>query len=67
MDDAADNTAVVNPRFAAYIPRQMRLNLPPLLITQPKQVAPHCPRSESAIDSESITDSLSNDFIEFWP
>jgi hypothetical protein len=51
MQDAADHAAVVHPVFAAYVPRQMWLDLPPLFIAQPKQVAPHlllCSESESS-------------------
>jgi hypothetical protein len=67
MNDAADDTTIVHSRLAAHVLRQMRLDLPPLVIAQPKQIAPHCPRSESAIDSESATDSASNHFIGFRP
>jgi hypothetical protein len=67
MDDAADHTTIIHPRLASYVLGQMRLDLPPLFIVQPKQIAPHCLRSESTEDSESATDSASNDFIGFSP
>jgi hypothetical protein len=67
MQDAADDATIVHPVLAAYICRQMRLDLPPLLIVQPKQVAPHLLRSESFQNRESATDSALNDFIEFRP
>jgi hypothetical protein len=36
MQDAADHTAVVYAIFAAHIRRQMWLDLPPLIVAQPK-------------------------------
>jgi hypothetical protein len=51
MQDAADHAAVVHPLFTAYVSRQMGLDLPPLFIVQPKQVAPHsllCSESEKS-------------------
>jgi len=68
MQDAANHAPVVYPRLAAHIRRQMRLDLPPLLIAQPKQIAPHL--SGSRIKKslrESATDSPDNNFIEFRP
>jgi hypothetical protein len=41
MQDAADHPAVIYPFLAAHVRRQMRLDLPPLFIAQPKQIAPH--------------------------
>ncbi len=41
MQDAADHAAVVHPSFAAHVSRQIRLNLPPWIVAQPKQIAPH--------------------------
>jgi hypothetical protein len=41
MDDTADHTPVIHPRFAPHIARQMRLDPLPLAITQPKQVLAH--------------------------
>jgi hypothetical protein len=67
MEDAADHATIIHSWLASHVLRQMRLNLPPLFIVQPKQVAPHCPRSESTVDSESATDSAGNDFIGFRP
>ena len=43
MDDAADHTAIVRPRDAPDIRRQVRLNPLPLLIAQPKQIPAHIP------------------------
>jgi hypothetical protein len=39
MDDAADHATIFHPLLAANVLRQMRLNLPPLLIAKPKQIA----------------------------
>ena len=41
MDDPADHTAVIHPRLAAHVLGQMRLDLPPLFIAQPKQMPAH--------------------------
>jgi hypothetical protein len=41
MQDAADHPPVVYPFFATHVRWQIGLDLPPLLIAQPKQVAPH--------------------------
>jgi hypothetical protein len=41
MQDAADNTPIVNALLAANVGRQMRLNARPLLVGKPKQVLPH--------------------------
>jgi glycosyltransferase involved in cell wall biosynthesis len=43
MHDPADDPPIVNPLNATHIGRQMRLNPPPLLIVQPKQIPPHDP------------------------
>jgi hypothetical protein len=43
MHDPADNPAIVNPLHTANIGRQMRLNLSPLLVAQPKQIPAHDP------------------------
>src|SRR5580693_2107998 len=43
MHDATDNAPIVCTLDASHIRRQMRLNPPPLLIAQPKQVLPHGP------------------------
>jgi hypothetical protein len=65
--DATDHPAVVDAILAAHIRRQMWLDLPPLLIAQPKQIAPHHPALESRRLRESATDSANNDFIGFSP
>jgi hypothetical protein len=41
MKDATDHATVVHPILAAYIRRQIGLDLPPLIVTQPKQIASH--------------------------
>jgi hypothetical protein len=41
MKDAADHPAVIHPILAAYIRRQIGLDLAPLIVTQPKQIASH--------------------------
>lgn len=41
VDDPADHAAVIDPRFASRIPRQMRQNPRELFVRQPEQVAIH--------------------------
>jgi hypothetical protein len=41
MHDAADDSTVIDPRFAANVRGKKRLDPPPLLIVQPKQAPPH--------------------------
>jgi len=41
MKDATDHATVVHAILAAYIGRQIGLDLPPLIVTQPKQIASH--------------------------
>src|SRR5665213_2492546 len=53
VQNATDHTPVVHAILAAHIRRQMRPDLTPLLITQPKQVVPHPIASES--QSNGIT------------
>jgi hypothetical protein len=67
VQDAADHAAVIYPIFAAHIRRQMWFDLPPLIVAQPKQIAPHRLCSESRKHRESATDSADNEFIEFSP
>jgi hypothetical protein len=43
MDDPADHPAIVRPRDAPDIRRQVALNPVPLLIAQPKQFPAHIP------------------------
>jgi hypothetical protein len=43
MHDPADDPAIVNPLHTANIGRQIRLNLSPLLVAQPKQIPAHDP------------------------
>jgi hypothetical protein len=56
MHDAAYHATVVHPFLASHISRQMRLDLPPLFVVQPKQVAPH------DLHSESQAERISNRF-----
>ena len=67
MDDAADDATIIDALLAAYIGRQMRLDLFPLLIAQPKQVLSHhpTPRYKKMGLKESLTDSRLNCFIGF--
>jgi len=67
MKDAADHPAVINPILAAYIRRQIGFDLPPLIVTQPKQIAAHLSSPRITELRESATDSASNDFIGFQP
>jgi hypothetical protein len=41
VQDAADDPPVIHPILAAYIRRQKRLDLLPLFVAQPKQIASH--------------------------
>jgi hypothetical protein len=41
VQDAADHSPIVLALLAAHVRRQLRFDLPPLLVTQPKQVAAH--------------------------
>src|SRR5215831_12029035 len=41
MQDAADHPSIVRPLFAAHVRRQKWLNLSPLFVAEPKQVASH--------------------------
>jgi hypothetical protein len=41
MQDAADHSPIVHALFAAYVRRQKRLDLLPLLVAEPKQIASH--------------------------
>jgi len=43
VHDAADHTAIIDAGFAPDLVRQVRLDLPPLFVAQPKQIAPHPP------------------------
>jgi hypothetical protein len=67
MNDTADDPTVVNSVLAAHIPRQVRLDLPPLFVAQPEQITPHLFALESHRQRESATNSANNDFIGFWP
>jgi hypothetical protein len=41
MQDATDHAAIIHALLAANVGRQIRLDLPPLIVTQPKKVATH--------------------------
>jgi len=43
MHDPADDPTIIDPLYAPYIRRQMRLDPSPLLVAQPKQVRAHDP------------------------
>jgi hypothetical protein len=47
MHDPADHAAVIDAGFAPDVLGQMWLDLPPLFVAQPKQIASHRPCSES--------------------
>jgi hypothetical protein len=36
MQDAADHPPIVRPLLAAHVSRQMRLDLPPLIVVEPQ-------------------------------
>jgi hypothetical protein len=65
VKNAADHATVVNTILAANIRRQIGLNLPPLIVTQPKQIAPHLSSPRITELRESTTDSAINAFIGF--
>jgi hypothetical protein len=67
MQNAADHPTIIGSFLAANVRRQKRLDLFPLLIGQPKQVASHdpVPRVQRTESKESLTDSQLNRFIEF--
>jgi hypothetical protein len=65
MHDTADHAAIIHPLLAAHVRRQVRLNLTPLLVAQPKQVAPHLLCLPNHGHRESSTDSAINAFIGF--
>jgi len=58
VQDAADHPAVINALFAAHIRWKVRLDLTPLIIAQPRQIAPH-PNA-----SESQSNGISNRFSQ---
>jgi len=63
VHDAADHAAVIDAGFASYVLGQMRLDLPPLVVAQPKQIASH------RLCSESKQQRISNRFIQqqfYW-
>jgi hypothetical protein len=41
MHNTADHAPVIDPLFAAHIPRQIRFDHQPLFVAQPEKVAPH--------------------------
>jgi hypothetical protein len=43
MHDAADDAAIICPLDTTDIRRQMRFDLPPLFVAQPKQILAHDP------------------------
>ena len=47
MHDTADYATIIHSRLASHILGQMRLDLSPLFVIQPKQIAPHDRHSES--------------------
>jgi hypothetical protein len=49
VHDAADHAAVIDAGFAPHVFRQMLLDLPPLFVVEPKQIASHCLCSESKL------------------
>jgi hypothetical protein len=41
VHNTADHATVIDAVLATYVRRQMRLDLPPLIVVQPKQIGPH--------------------------
>jgi hypothetical protein len=64
MQNAADHPAIIHAIFAAHVRRQKWLDLLPLLVAQPKQVASH-DDPPLPVARESLSDSALNTFIEF--
>jgi hypothetical protein len=58
VHDAADHATIIHARLSSHIFRQMRLDLMPLFIAQPKQIAPH------DLHSESQAERISNRFSQ---
>jgi hypothetical protein len=58
VHDAADHATIIHARLSSHIFRQMRLDLMPLFIAQPKQIAPH------GLHSESQGERISNQFSQ---
>jgi hypothetical protein len=67
MKDAADHAPIVHTILAPYIRRQIGLDLLPLIVTQPKQIASHLSSSRITELRESSTDSVANAFIGCGP
>jgi hypothetical protein len=68
VNDTADHAAVVHSFFSADILRQVRLDLSPLFVVQPKQVAPHpLPCSESPQKANQQPIQLATDLLGFDP
>ncbi len=66
VHDATDHAAIIYSGFAPHVLRQKRLDLPPLFVAPPKQIASH--HLPPNLDGrESATDSASNIFIGFGP
>jgi hypothetical protein len=63
VHDPADDAPIVDPGLAPHILRQMRLDLPPLSVTQPKLIWSH------VLCSESKQQRISNRFDQqqfYW-
>jgi hypothetical protein len=54
MHDPADDPTIIYPLDTAHIPRQIRLNSNPLLVTQPKQILAHDPDPLSKTNQDRI-------------
>lgn len=53
VQNAADNSSVINPLLAPYILRQIRFDHHPLFVTQPEKVAPQSiPRKSPSIGNQ---------------
>jgi len=67
MDDPADHSAIIHALLTAHVGWKKRINLTPLFIAKPKQIAAHRLSPNHFIHSESATDSRYNDSIGFGP
>jgi hypothetical protein len=67
MQYPADHPPIVHALFAAHIRRQKRLDLFPLLVAEPKQIASHgaCPLKQDT--RESLSNSCLKKIYGFSP
>jgi len=62
IQNAADHAPVINAFLTAHILWQMRFNLAPLFITEPKQIPPHLPAPPND-PKQGISNKFKNQLI----